>query len=201
MARAPSPRWLLLAAPLLAAATKSDQPLLIADGRIGKLELGKPIPVALLGAHPERLYATSFYADAQPLEGFALVDPPLLAVVAGGPFARWGAANPGEQAPARVRKQAAALARAGKLRISMLVVTSPKLRTATGIGVGSRWDELRKAHPAASLRLLPALWEEPTCVAQQKTIWFFFRGCRTAQGKVALADDATVTRVVVRAAS
>ncbi len=163
---------------------------------VGALRLGRPVPKALLeGGEAERRYATSFYADAQPLEGFKLVDPAIYVVVSGGPFAKWGHAHPGKPVPERVKKQAVKRALAGKLVVEMLVVTSPELVTAAGLRVGSTWAEVRAAIKGAAITQLPGLWEEPTCLVRDGTIAYFFKGCGAAK---ALPEASPVVRIAVR---
>ncbi len=173
----------------LAAAPAIDQ------GGVGTLRLGRPVPKALLeGGEAAQRYATTFYADAQPLEGFRLLDPPVFAVVSGGPFAKWGYAHPGKPAPERVKKQAVKRALAGKLVVEMLVVTSAELTTAAGLKVGSTFAEVRAALEGAKITHLPGLWEEPTCLVRDGTIAYFFK-CR---GREPLAEASPVIRIVVR---
>lgn len=189
-------RALLLSLALLPAPRAFAAGPAIEQGGVGTLRLGRPVPKALLeGGEAARRYATSFYADAQPLEGFRLLDPPVWAVVSGGPFAKWGYAHPGKPAPDRVKKQAVQRALAGKLVVEMLVVTSPELTTATGLKVGSSWAEVRAAIQGAAITQLPGLWEEPTCLVRDGTIAYFFKGCR---GKAALPETSPVIRIVVR---
>lgn len=157
---------------------------------IGALKVGATVPEPADGY--EVSYATSFYADAQPLEGFRLTDPPALAVVSGGPFETWGYEHPGDEAPAAIRQRAVSLARTGKLPIEMIVITDPRPKTAQGVGVGDSYASYARANPRASdLQRFPGLWEEPSCVAAQDTIWYFFDRCD-------VPDQATLLRIVVR---
>jgi hypothetical protein len=148
--------------------------LITAKG-VGALRVG-----SRLGGSPgfEDRYTTSFYGDAQPLEGFTLDEPPVFVAVTNGPFATWGRTHPGETPPYPIRQRALALARSGKLRVGMLVVTSPTPKTERGVGVGQDYIQFAKAYPKAGQpTTFPGLWEEPSCVVTQKTLWFFFDRC------------------------
>lgn len=157
---------------------------------IGRLKLGAAVPEPANGY--EASYATTFYADAQPLEGFQVADPPALAVVSGGPFETWGYDHPGDEAPDSIRQRAVTMARTGKLPIEMIVITDPRPKTEQGVGVGDSHASFAKALPAAELQRFPGLWEEPSCVATQDTIWYFFDRCD-------VPDQAKLLRIVVRA--
>jgi hypothetical protein len=159
---------------------------------IGDLQLGAAWPQAR-AANPalDAQYTTTFYADAQPLEGFTLTDPPLFVVVIGGPFAKYGMDNPGEPAPAAIKAKAMKLARAGKLTIQMLVVTDPRVRTPSGAFVSQDFAAFSHAYPNAVRKQMPALWEEPSCVAEQEGVWFFFDRCGAS-------EPAKIIRIVVR---
>lgn len=146
------------------------------------------------GELPAR-YEATFYGDGQPLEGFVLDNPPVLAVVTGGPFAKWGRKNPGEPASDAIKAKAVALAKGGKLPIEMLVVSDARAKTAAGIGVGQDYAAFAKAYPQAKAPdRMPGLWEEPSCVAQQDGVWFFFDECDKL-------GSAHITRIVVRPAT
>jgi hypothetical protein len=159
---------------------------------IGDLQLGAPWPQAR-AANPslDAQYTTTFYADAQPLEGFTLTDPPVFVVVTGGSFAKYGMDNPGEPAPAAIKAKAMKLARAGKLTIEMLVVTDPRVQTASGAFVSQDFAAFAHAYPNALRKQMPALWEEPSCVAEQEGVWFFFDHCGAS-------EPAKIIRIVVR---
>jgi hypothetical protein len=166
-------------------------PWRITSKGVGPLKLRAAVPEPANGF--EATYATSFYADAQPLEGFQIADPPALALVSGGPFKTWGNDHPGDEAPAAVRQKAMSLARAGKLPIEMIVITDPRPKTAQGVGAGDSYASFASANPAAAeLQRFPGLWEEPSCVASQDTIWYFFDRCD-------VPDQAKLLRIVVRA--
>ncbi|HKP60747.1 MAG TPA: hypothetical protein VJV78_28660 [Polyangiales bacterium] len=126
----------------------------------------------------ENRYTTTFYGDAQPLEGFTLDEPPLFVAVNNGPFVSWGRSHPGQTPPYPIRQRAMALARSGKLRVGMLVVTDPTPKTERGVGVGDDYVVFARAYPKAGQpTTYPGLWEEPSCVITQKSLWFFFDRC------------------------
>jgi hypothetical protein len=161
---------------------------LITPKGIGSLRPGARLG-ALTGDIGSR-YLARFYADAQPLEGFAFDEPPVFIAVRNGPFAAWGRAHAGEPVPDAIKRRAVELAAAGRLTISMLIVTEKGPKTDRGVGVGDSYANFAKAYPGAGTPAkFPALWEDPTCVITQKTLWFFFNRCD---------ERAKLTRIVIR---
>lgn len=157
------------------------------------LRLAEPLPAsrtqdAALAQH----YVTTFYADAQPLEGFRFENDAVYAVVAGGPFHAFGMANPGEEPSASLKAEALKRARAGNLTLQMLVVDKPGVRTEKGLEVGHDSLAFERAYPGLTRGAMPALWEEPTCVASQDALWFFFDHCDSSR-------PAKLIRMVLRA--
>ncbi|HET6338459.1 MAG TPA: hypothetical protein VFG30_34800 [Polyangiales bacterium] len=135
-------------------------------------------------------YTTALYGDAQPLEGFVLEEPPVFLTVRNGPFSGWSRAHTGEPVPDAIKQRAVELAEAGKLSISTLVITEKGPKTDRGVGVGDSYASFAKAYPGAGTPAkFPPLWEEPTCVITQKTLWFFFDRCD---------ERAKIKRIVVR---
>jgi hypothetical protein len=162
---------------------------LITDKGVGSLRPGAKLLVSgEIASH----YTTSFYSDAQPLEGFTFDEPPVFVAVRNGPFSGWGRAHAGEPVPDSIKQRALELAIAGKLSVQMIVVTARGPKTKVNIGVGDSYASFAKAYPKAGIPArFPTLWEDPTCVVTQKTVWFFFDRC----------DDqkhAKITRIVVR---
>jgi hypothetical protein len=161
---------------------------LITARGVGGLRVGARLS-GLTGDIASR-YTTALYADAQPLEGFVLEEPPVFVTVRNGPFAGYGRAHAGEPVPDAIGQRAVELAEAGKLSISTLVVTQKGPKTERGIGVGDSYASFAKAYPGAGTPAkFPPLWEDPTCVITQKTLWFFFDRCD---------ERAKLTRIVVR---
>jgi len=145
---------------------------------VDDLEVGSPLPAKRAqNAALATQYTTAYYGDGQPLEGFTFEDPPVFAVVSGGPFRAFANEHPGQPPSAKVKSRALDAARASKLSTQMLVVTDPQLKTTLGIGVGEDAAAFSRAYPQAALTPIPALWEEPSCVAQSDTLWFFFDRC------------------------
>ncbi|MBI4702994.1 MAG: hypothetical protein HY744_17905 [Deltaproteobacteria bacterium] len=166
--------------------------MLIGEDGIGPFRLGMPIPADLLKEEPDKRYTARFYADAQPLEGFGFEAPPVFVAVLGGPFHAWGKTHLELPPPAHVAKRAIMLARSGKLTVAMVVIASPEPCTAKGIGVGSSYAELRRAYPAAQARMLPGLWEEPSCVVDLEPsgpVRVFFAKCGRADGGTGASID------------
>ena len=157
---------------------------------VGTLALGAAVPEPASGY--EAAYTTTFYADAQPLEGYAFADPPAVAYVARGPFSKWGDDHPGEEAPDAIKRQAIARTRSGALRADMIVTTDPRPKTVQGVGVGDAYAAFAAANPGATeLQQFPGLWEEPSCVVSEASIWYFFDRCDAR-------DKTKLIRIVVR---
>lgn len=162
----------------------------VTSSGVGPLSLGAPVPEPAAGF--VSTYTTSYYADAQPLEGFAFSDPPAAAFVKGGPFSKYGYEHVGETAPAKIKQKAIGLAKAGKLPIDMLVITDPRPKTGHGVGVGDTYATFAQLNPsAAKPQHFPGLWEEPSCVISEDTVWYFFDNCEAL-------DQAKVLRIVVK---
>jgi hypothetical protein len=160
------------------------------DG-IGSLRLGEKLVEPKEGF--ENTYRTSFYGDAQPLEGFMFDQPPVLAVFTGGPFSVWGARHVGKAPPEPIQTRAIALASADRFEIEMLVITDKRPKTAAGISVGDNYAEFARAYPRAPApEAFTGLWEQPSCMVSRETIWFFFDRCDNA-------DEAKIIRIAVRA--
>jgi hypothetical protein len=107
--------------------------------------------------------------------------------------------HPGEAVPEGIRDAAVRLAREGALEVRMLVVTSPEVRTQGGVAVGTRYAAFRRAHPGADVVRMPPLWEEPTCVAREDPLWFFFAPCGADSREGApVRDDSRIIRIVLR---
>jgi hypothetical protein len=135
-------------------------------------------------------YITATYSTGQPIEGFAFEEPPVFIAVRNGPFASWGRAHRNEPVPEAIQQRAVEQALAGKLAISMLIVMEKGPKTDRGIGIGDSYASFAKAYPGAGTPAkFPPLWEDPTCVITQKTLWFFFDRCD---------EKAHVTRIMVR---
>ncbi len=172
----------------------------IGDRRVGDVVIEEPLPSKLAREDLAPLYETSYYADAQPLEGFALRRPPMFVAVAGGPFHPFGMATPGEPIPESMPAEAAERARRGELTVSMIVITDPALVTAEGMGVGKTFADVQRAYPELDAYTFPGLWEEPSCIARPtptSTIHFFFDGCQLARDGEPFGPDHEVLRVVV----
>jgi hypothetical protein len=159
------------------------------DG-IGKLKLGGEL-IEPQGGFEER-YRTSFYRERQPLEGFEFDDPPVLALLDDGPFRSWGAKHVGHEPPEAIRTRAVALARANRFKVAMLVITDERPATTAGVSVGDDYATFAKAYPRAPAPdTFVGLWEQPSCMVNRDTIWFFFDRCDDA-------DQAKIIRIAIR---
>lgn len=172
----------------------------ISDKGIAGLAPGKPLPAAFLEGDLAKRYVTRFYADAQPLEGFQFSQPPLIAYVDGGPFYDFGMSSPGAPPPEGMAAEAAKLARDGTLKVKMIFITDPSLRTEKKVGVGSTYSDLVARYEAADTMTLPGLFEEPSCIVRPQRdspIWFFFASCKRGDEGVEIGADDKVIRVVI----
>jgi hypothetical protein len=161
---------------------------------LGRVKLGAPLPSD--HAVAERYY-TGYYADAQPLEGFALGSARILAIVEGGAFTAHGTEHPGQPAPDDVRARTLAAGAAGALVVRMIVVTDPAIATPSGVRVGTELSTFRRAFPLAPLRRVPPLWDDPSCLVEVADLAFFFDRCSNSDGEPA-PPDAKVIRIVAR---
>ena len=174
----------------VAATTSQAQSWTITPDGVGDLKLGGP----LLEPHGgfEDRYRTSFYREQRPLEGFQFDDPPVLAIFEDGPFASWAAKYAERPAPEAIRTRAVALARAKRFKVAMLVITDRRPATAAGISLGDDYATFARAYPTAPApdTFVP-LWEQPSCMVNRETIWFFFDRCDDA-------DHARIIRIAIR---
>ena len=158
-----------------------ESPWIIRSGVVGALVLGQPIPASLHG-ELERAYVAEMIADGVAIDGFRFEQPPVLAVVDGGPFAALDSA--GEPAPPvdRLRATAAAAARAGA-KVTRLFVDGAGPVTAAGVGVGSDLADLRAAYPDLRTYPQPSTRRDDCCAARTKTlpdVGFVFANCDAA---------------------
>jgi hypothetical protein len=159
------------------------------DG-IGDLKLGGNLTQPEGGLDDR--YRASYYREQEPLEGFELDNPPVLAVLEDGPFRTWAKMHAGHEAPEAIRTRAVALARAKRFTIGMLVITDRRPKTAAGISVGDDYARFARAYPRAPAPdTFVGLWEQPSCMVNSGTIWFFFDRCDDA-------DQAKIIRIAIR---
>jgi hypothetical protein len=165
------------------------------DG-IGPIRIGAPLSADLAKVEA---YALRLYADAQPLEGFWVGEPPVFAALATGPYRKWLQESGQLDVPPAERFAAAALRDVeGGATIEMVYVEAPGITTPEGVGVGTRYEDFMGAYPDAEVGRIPPLFEEPTCTGQTGAlprVHFFFDRCEDAGPPPA---DAVVVRIAVR---
>ncbi len=157
----------------------------IESGRVGPIALGAALPAALLKRDLGERYVARYIADAQPVDGFQFVDPPVLVLVDGGPFAAhaYQSEEASESPTDALREQGAEAARQGA-RVSWIMVTGPGPATADGLGVGSTFDAIEAADPDARLSPRPPTLGNDTCMAKMKAlpgVGFVFASCKKAR--------------------
>jgi hypothetical protein len=170
---------------------------IITAAGLGPFRIGQPFPFDRFSEEGlEAAYETSFYADAQPLEGFRMTEPPVFVTIANGAFTEWGRANPGEPPPPSIRTVTLERVRAGKAEIEMVISDRAGVSTASGLEVGAPLSAFQNAHPKERVEPLPALWEEPTCAAQAEGLWVFFDVCAGAMPSS--SGEPKIKRIVAR---
>jgi hypothetical protein len=157
----------------------------IEPARVGAVELGKRVPDALLGPGLEQRYEAIYIADGQPVDVFRFDVPPIMLVLAKGPWRTAGRkADPAGPPPAdQHRAKAVELARQG-VEVRAVIVLEPGPKTEAGVGVGSSLDELERAYPDLKLRPFPEVLGDDACVGRTKSladVAFVFSDCRKAK--------------------
>jgi len=166
----------------------------VEDRKAGTVELGKPMPHALLRQNLEKYYVADYIADAQPVDAFKFEDPPLTVEIENGPFtlASKRGESMGTPRSERYRDNAVKVARDGAL-VRTIRVTGAGLTTKQGIGVGSTLSDLKKAYPDFKNSPAPETLGNDTCFGHTKSlpsVSFIFETCAKAdQGQPVLRID------------
>lgn len=155
----------------------------IEPGRVGAIELGKPLPEALLTPDLEARYIARYFADAQPMEGFRYDDPPLTVVLESGPFAKYldEVDEPREPPLDQLRGKAVEVARTIAIKRVMIHGEGPA--TKAGAAVGRTLAALKSAYPDIKLSPLPETFGDDLCSATTKSlanVAFVFATCAQA---------------------
>ena len=165
----------------------------IQEGRVGPVEIGKRLPDELLGDDLAAHYVARYIADGQPIDAFVYETPPVLIILASGPF-RTQVENTGEfvkPAVDALRAQAATAARRGA-KVQAIMIRGAGPTTEAGIGVGSTLAQLQAAYADLRLVPFPETLGGDTCRASTKLlpgIGFMFATCSKAK------NGAPVTRL------
>lgn len=158
------------------------------DG-VGPVHLGRPLPGELLAGDLAARYLLRYVADAQPLEGFRFDAPPLVAAIAGGPFARKVEAEGAIEPAADAYRTAAEKAARDGARVHLLMVHGAGPKTRAGVGVGSSLPALRAAYPDLALQPVPPTLGGDECVgttAALPGVRFLLASCRAAENGAAV---------------
>jgi hypothetical protein len=181
----------------------SGKPVVSQDG-VGPIRVGEALPSRF---RDRRLltagYVATYYSDGQPLEGFKFADPPVTAYVHGA-FHEWGMTHVSPKGstspPSAIRDRTIQAVLAGQLRVKMIVVESPDLKTDRGIGIGASKEEFQRAYPKLQIESIPPLWEDPTVLAQDGRLVFFFASAveqPQKQGAPTAIAKTNVVRMVI----
>jgi hypothetical protein len=160
---------------------------------VGPVEIGKHLPDELLDGDLAAHYLPRYIADAQPVDAFVYETPPVLIILASGPFRTQveTAGEPVKPAVDALRDKAAAAARRGA-RVQIIMIRGPGPTTEAGAGVGSTLAQLQAAYADLRLVPFPETLGGDTCKASTKSlpgVLFMFATCSEAR------NGAPVTRL------
>jgi hypothetical protein len=163
----------------------------VAQGKVGPIELGKPLPAVVLGRDLGQAYVARYVADGQPVDAFQLDDPPLLVILDKGPYSAAGGQDPTAMSPSdKHRAEAVEAAKAAAVRAVLVTGPGPHV---SGVGVGSTLEELRRAFPDLKLAPVPETLGKDRCVGRAKSlpgVGFVFSSCGKAdKGEPVLRVD------------
>jgi hypothetical protein len=156
---------------------------------VAKIEVDKPLPAELQTPELDRRYVAKYTADSQPIEGFRLPATPgnaqtateVWAVLAEGPYAEWNRKFGPGNAPPALGKAAVAAVQAG-LKVKMIVIESPRLTSAHGLGVGSTLAELTAKLGKKTPTKVPPLFGKDECAVDDGNVRYTFTDCNDAKG-------------------
>jgi hypothetical protein len=163
----------------------------VAQGKVGPIELGKPLPAVVLGRDLGPTYVARYVADGQAVDAFQLDDPPLLIILDKGPYSDAGGQDPTAMSPTD-KYRAQAVEAAKRVAVRAVLVTGPGPQVA-GVGVGSTLDELKRAFPDLELAPVPETLGKDRCVGRARSlpgVRFVFSSCGKADpGETVLRVD------------
>ncbi|MFH1873572.1 MAG: hypothetical protein ABH859_00085 [Pseudomonadota bacterium] len=171
--------------------------MVITSKGVGTFQLGKSIPTQYLSDinKLQVQYIYGFYADGQLYEGFVFLNPPLKVAVQNGPFLKWDQAHKVFKEPAADQLKADLLNfSVAELKVKFVVIESPDLETAKGIGVGSSLAEIKQAYGQVQANPVPPTFGgdeyavRPLALGQ---VVFYFENQQSAQ------TDGKVKRIMI----
>jgi hypothetical protein len=157
---------------------------------VGDIKLGYPIPKKIINKSTDmkKKYFFSHIADGVVFEGFKINDPYILVGIQNGPFDRWEKKFGPGKPDIDLNKKAIMAAKKGAI-INTIVINSKKYKTKKSIGLGSNFNDLKKAYPDLKKNPVPPTFGGDLCsvtTGELQNVYFYFKNCRNADdnGKI-----------------
>jgi hypothetical protein len=166
---------------------------------VGPVEIGNSLPIELLVDDLAAHYVARYIADSQPVDAFAYESPPMLVILASGPFrAQVSKTGKSVRPPVDALRDKAATAARHGAKVQTIMVRGSGPTTEAGLGVGSTLAQLEAAYADLRLTPLPETLGDDVCRARTKVlagVQFMFSTCSKAR------KGAPVTRLDVASPS